>query len=323
MRQGSLLSPTLFNLFINDLLIQLKSANTGIRIEDLLLNSCAYADDATIFSSTIPGLQQLMDISSSYANRWRFKFSSKKTKCIIFGKQITTASPSWSLYGLPVATVEEVDVLGITFSSDNKHTAHIEKRISSCRKSIFGLSSVGMSYPGLSSDIKAHIWNSVGASTLLYGMDSIALDAKELKRLSVTATTLVKSVLGLPKRSHHSSVLSALNIPTVQNEVQYATVNLYQRIFREESPVRQLQARLLAKYVLTGKCVCGTILSNIIKYGLNPVTVIYNTSFKNCKIMSSTADGMIDTLRYLLCHENFVKPWSEEYRLARLLTSAF
>ena len=34
-------------------------------------------------------------------------------------------------------------------------------------------------------------------------------------------------------------------------------------------------------------------------------------------------DGVVDSLRYLICNENFIKPYSEEHVLATLLTRAF
>ena len=34
-------------------------------------------------------------------------------------------------------------------------------------------------------------------------------------------------------------------------------------------------------------------------------------------------NGIVDTLRYLLCHDNFLKPYSDEYIIVSLLTKAF
>ena len=48
-KQVSILSPSLFNVFINDLLIELSSCTTGVRLDRDLCNSFAYADDITIF----------------------------------------------------------------------------------------------------------------------------------------------------------------------------------------------------------------------------------------------------------------------------------
>ena len=323
MRQGSLLSPTLFNIFIDDLMIQLKNANAGTRIDDLCLNSSAYADDVTVFSATVPGLQTLIDISASYAAKWRFNFSNRKTKCIIIGKSLMKSPPVWKLNDYIIDISKEVEILGVTFSSDNKPSSHIQKRITSCRKSIYSLSAVGMSYPGIHTDIKAHIWKTVGTPTLLYGMDSLSLSPKDCNILSSTATSLIKSVLGLPKRSHHSNILEALDIPSITREVKYATVGLYQRIFRETSPTCALQTRLLSRYLLTGQCINGTLLSSVVKYNVNPVTIILDNNFINKRDTFKKADGIVDSLKYLLYSENYVKPWSDEFILTRLLTKAF
>ena len=84
-RQDSILSPVLFNICISDLMHQLNQTTYGIRVGDQMYNCFAYADDVSLFSSTVPGLQGLIDICSVYANKWRFKFGIVKSQCMSTG----------------------------------------------------------------------------------------------------------------------------------------------------------------------------------------------------------------------------------------------
>lgn len=77
-RQGSILSPLLFNIFIDQLLVYLKGMSPGVWIGSSHFNSFAYADDISVFSGTATGLQVLIDKCASYASVWRFKFGVKK-----------------------------------------------------------------------------------------------------------------------------------------------------------------------------------------------------------------------------------------------------
>ena len=51
----------LFNIFINQLLLDLNDCDVGVRIGDVLYYSMAYADDITVFSTNAKDLQRLIN----------------------------------------------------------------------------------------------------------------------------------------------------------------------------------------------------------------------------------------------------------------------
>lgn len=63
-RQGNLLSPFLFNLYMDDLSVQLNWCGTGCMVSNSLINHLMDADDLVIFSGA--GLQHLLRICSQY-----------------------------------------------------------------------------------------------------------------------------------------------------------------------------------------------------------------------------------------------------------------
>ena len=100
-----------------------------------------------------------------------------------------------------IKTENSLDILGIRFSSRHTYCDHVEQRVNSARRAMHSLSSVGMAYPGLSSDVKIHLWKTIGSPSLLYGMDGVHLTKSSLKRLDSFQGSIIKQVLGFNKRS--------------------------------------------------------------------------------------------------------------------------
>ena len=53
-----MLSPLLFNIYLDELLIGLRSCGYGARIGHMYIGSVAYADDVTLLSPTLHGMKE-------------------------------------------------------------------------------------------------------------------------------------------------------------------------------------------------------------------------------------------------------------------------
>ena len=83
-KQGCMLSPTLFNLYISDLVETLAYKSAGSKINNEKINCLLYADDLVLFSETSNGLQDLLKSLDIYAKDNELTVNTSKTKIMIF-----------------------------------------------------------------------------------------------------------------------------------------------------------------------------------------------------------------------------------------------
>ena len=74
MKQGGVLSPFLYNLYVNDLLVELENSGLGARVGDIFTGASMYADDLALITSSPEELQSMLDIVQTYAQKWRYRF---------------------------------------------------------------------------------------------------------------------------------------------------------------------------------------------------------------------------------------------------------
>ncbi len=87
-RQVCCLSPTLFNIYINELALSLeRSAAPGLALHDSQIRCLLYADDLVLLSPTKHGLQQNLDLLEQYWQSWALTVNLKKTNIMIFQKR--------------------------------------------------------------------------------------------------------------------------------------------------------------------------------------------------------------------------------------------
>ena len=86
-KQGDIISPTIFSLYINDLVNELNSLNLGVPIDDEKVCALLHADDIVLFSDTEANLQSLLNTVQKWCSRWRLKINLNKTNIVHFRKQ--------------------------------------------------------------------------------------------------------------------------------------------------------------------------------------------------------------------------------------------
>jgi len=113
-RQGDNLAPTLFALFINDLVPELNSLNCGITIEnDFNLSTLLYADDIIVMSSTSDGLQDQLDVLNGWCTKWCLYVNADKTNIMHVRKASTQRSDVRFMIGDKTELCNEVPLLRI------------------------------------------------------------------------------------------------------------------------------------------------------------------------------------------------------------------
>ena len=63
-------------------------------------------------------------------------------------------------------TSDDLEILGVTFTGNNKFDKHVQLKSQKCRKSMYSLNSISMCYPGLNSVSKSHLYKSICLPTL-------------------------------------------------------------------------------------------------------------------------------------------------------------
>ena len=75
LRQGCILSPLLFSLFINLVVARLKEAEIGVKCGSKLL---LYADDAVIFAEDEKSMRLGLDVLMGWCREWSVEVNGKK-----------------------------------------------------------------------------------------------------------------------------------------------------------------------------------------------------------------------------------------------------
>ncbi len=126
--QGSIVSPLLFSIMINDVFEDLDNG----------LGLSLFADDGATWNIgfIVKKLQEAIAIVEEWSYKWGFKFSVDKTKIMFFTRKKIGSEVKIKLYNQELERVKHFKFLGIWFDERVTWVVHIHNIANKCKKII-------------------------------------------------------------------------------------------------------------------------------------------------------------------------------------------
>ena len=204
-RQGSILSPHLYKMYVNPLLEELKRSAIGAHIGTIYVGTLAVADDFLFLSNCPDELQVMLNLSGSFSGERRYNIHPTKTTLV---SRISTRlsrgediNRQWFIGESIIGQKTETEHLGIIRSEKDENKLNINKRISLARRTLYALIKTGVhGCNGINPKTSFKIYQVYVLPRLLYGLEVLSLNKKQLDELEKFHLETLKNIQSLPTR---------------------------------------------------------------------------------------------------------------------------
>ena len=177
-RQGGILSPDLYSIYVDDLISILKSSGIGCYVANTFAAALFYADDMCVLAPSVKGLQKMLELCGRYCDDWDIRLNPKKTKNMCFGRK-TNVSHRLLMSGTPIEWVSEWKYLGVTLHTGRVFNCSVTEKVKAFYRSLNSI----LRIEGRSDDmILLRLIESHCIPILTYGMEIIHVAQRDEKR---------------------------------------------------------------------------------------------------------------------------------------------
>ena len=178
-RQGCLLSPVLFNLFLEKIMLEtLHNFHSTISIGGRTISNLRFADDIDLMGGSNTELQELTNRLTSRAGAYGIEVSSEKSKVMTNSANKTPAQIYMN--GQQLEEVSAFKYLGATLTKDSRSTTEIKSRLAIATSIMAKLDKIWKN-ENISFPTKMRLYRALVLSTLLYGCESWTMTAETTK----------------------------------------------------------------------------------------------------------------------------------------------
>lgn len=218
-KQGCLLSPLLFALYLNDLHDFLEG---GLFIEELNIRVLMYADDIVMLADDVGVLQQMSNKLEEYCRTWGMEVNLEKSEILIFRKGGRISKEErWTLNGSNVKVVPEYKYLGIVLTPKMSFSKHVSYKNYAAKVSLNATWKDFVGKKGVSLRAKWKIFTAVTRAVQAYGAqvwgNSWFEEVDKLQRY------FIKRILRLPDNIPNY----VLSLETAQEDSHFYTYGLH------------------------------------------------------------------------------------------------
>lgn len=187
--QGSIISPLLYSLYIDDLTHTLHEQGPTLRVNNGVtrINCLLYADDIVLLSDNYSNMNLLLKICERHAIENDYMFNSKKCEVLYKpgrNSDMYDQASALTLHGVGLTVSTRFKYLGIYFNSKGiDNDAQITEATNNAKRKVNQLCSIGANGFGYKLETNMRLYKSFIRSTMEYGLCIMQPQKKHIKRL--------------------------------------------------------------------------------------------------------------------------------------------
>ena len=239
-RQGCILSPLLFNIFLCDLaksLPLIESPTIGH------INSLFWADDLVMFSDSEIGLQKMLSTLEKYCKENELTVNTKKTKCMVFNKSGRLLLRNFHLNNVQLECVRAYKYLGFVLTPSGECATGLKDLRDRAFKAFMKIKyDLG---PSFNEDIPLilSLIQSLVKPILLYASDFWGcLKPPRNNPVEIFYMSMLKQVLGVQKQTTNDGVFLELGMTPLSFDAKKFSIKNWERITRGKANIPLMES---------------------------------------------------------------------------------
>lgn len=205
--QGGIISPFLFNVFTNDIPVDLERTELAL-----------YADDAAVIVRSLRIdaigrlLQTSLDTISQWYADWRIALNSSKTTATLYTRKKNITPPIVTLQGQPITWTDSSTYLGVVLDQKLTYKLHVNRTRSRALGKLAALCPL-LKHKNMSLDAKRRLYLAIIRPTMTYGSEVwCACRHSLLAKLQGIQNRSLRTVAGLPMFARTADVHRELSV---------------------------------------------------------------------------------------------------------------
>uniref|UniRef100_A0A670HL80 ribonuclease H n=1 Tax=Podarcis muralis TaxID=64176 RepID=A0A670HL80_PODMU len=290
-KQGCILAPALFNLYINDMVKYLTSPEFHApKLAEKPTSVLLYADDAVLLSRTKVGLKRLLREFSAYCRRDQLVVNHQKTKVMVFARR--HRHHRWEMDNQPIEQVKIFKYLGVVFQSTGAWEAHHKYAREKASQSAKILSRFYFTKGGRHIPAALEVFQAKPLAQLLYGAQ--IWTGNNCRTLETVQSKFLRQILAVPPCAPNAALRLETGLLSVETRTWLRTFNYWLRLNLNPSGLLPLVARdahrsRWSKVVHQKLLTCGLQAQHLLKMGLPKAKTIIDQRMKDIEQQNNLA----------------------------------